>query len=84
MAKPKKSKADSPPKKKVKKRANPKPAPDDEKQEVFATVHWETTDQGQLAVWQIPDDDDETASLSILPGAISDAKYDKTWVGYGD
>ena len=73
MAKPKKGKVDSPPKKPVKKRAEPKPPPDDENQEVpickdFATVRWETTKQGQLAVWQIPDDDNETASLSILPG----------------
>ena len=71
MAKQKKTKVDS---QAVRKRAEPKPPPDEENQEDvtvckdFVTVRWETTEQGQLAVWQIPDDDDEAASLSILPG----------------
>ena len=83
MGRTKKDKVATSPKKAPKKRPEAKPPPEDENLEDatvckdFVNVRWETTEEGQLAVWQPPDEDDEAASLSILPGAIVSVKYDK-------
>ena len=83
MGRTKKDKGATPPKKVPKKRAEAQPPPEEDTLEGatvckdFVTVRWETTEEGQLAVWQPPDEEDEPASLSILPGAIVSVKYDK-------
>ena len=82
MARQKKDKVATSPKKAPKKRPEAKPPPEEDTLEEatvckdFVTVRWETTEEGQLAVWQ-PPEEDESASLSTLPGAIVSVKYDK-------
>ena len=80
MGRAKKDKGDTPPKKAAKKRAEAKPPAEEDTEATvckdFVGLRWETTEDGQLAVWQAGDDD-EPATLSTLPGSVVSAKYDK-------
>ncbi len=84
MGKSRKDKVATSPKKPSKKRTEAKPPPEDDNQEDvtvckdYVSMRWETTEQGQLAVWQVPEDDEDSASLSTLHGVIVSVKYDKT------
>ena len=81
MGRTKKDKGATPPKKVPKKRAEAKPPPEEDTEGAtvckdFVTLRWETTEEGQLAVWQ-PADGDEPSTLTTLPGSIVSVKFDK-------
>ena len=44
----------------------------------FVTNRWETTQDGHLAIWQPPEEEDDGPTLSVLPGVIVAVVYDKT------
>ena len=80
MGRSKKDKVSTPPKKATKKRAEAKPPPEAETGATvckdFVGLRWETTEEGQLAVWQAAEED-ELGTLSTLPGSIVSVMYDK-------
>ena len=43
----------------------------------FINCRWEITENGQLGIWQPEEDEGERPALSIIPGKITDAVYEK-------